>query len=511
VLKTKRSKRKASSESDSDSDESDTEIAAEIKRLKALKLERKARRKTAAKDDDTCSEKSLVVIDMPAAATPKPDAGSATAGDTMSEADKKAAKKARQRADRAAAAVASPSPSPAPEAGTTWSGHRGVGKVDGGGGAGSSVGLPGIAENGVSIITCKPCNDGEVTWPQVKCEHCPHQDKWSRTHRVRDVNDFNLWHYTCLCCFALMRQLPITAAKVEMQNADPLMVEKRRRGEAFAKAREVAKQDFNMLDGKYKEVRKITISFLTQLMQPLAEFILEKQAAMERLIEDNEEIKLLQERLRSCSDGAEAVALVKRIKELKEQSRFIAFANHGTAMQKRFLTAQSFSDEWTNVAGHWYLGDQSECATLVLSKRWVRAHSDPLASKQKYYCPCCLAKYVASAGTLIEIGRYNSEGVLESTYGVGDVPEWDITDVAARQSEKQLKPASPEALFNLVREAHPQTNSLVRPATQKELYHETDDVYGVYKITDLAAVDRLQRWDWWVLLGLEKPVPKRRR
>ena len=128
----------------------------------------------------------------------------------MSAKEKKAAKNARQRAEKEAKATA---PQIAP-----------------------SGGMAPIKEAGDSngVVTCSRCVDGEeFNWPQVKCETCDHKDKWSRMKRwyeldgpvqqsISDPVEKSIWHYICLCCKAKEWGMDLISAKARMVDEDPM-------------------------------------------------------------------------------------------------------------------------------------------------------------------------------------------------------------------------------------------------------------------------------------------------
>ena len=57
-------------------------------------------------------------------------------------------------------------------------------------------------------------------------------------------------------------------------------------------------------------------------------------------------------------------------------------------------------------------------------------------------------------------------------------------------------------------EVRPQVTPLMRPARPDEMFVAGSSIEGVYRITDLAAIDRAPAWDWWSLLGVPKPEKK---
>ena len=418
-------------------------------------------------------------------------------------ADKKAEKRRRQREQREAARVIA-----VPE---------GVDAASG-------------AEPCKNLITCKVRGEEDPTWPTVACMEpgCRHVDRWSRMRRWKELLHFQKdqadredevkWHYRCLCCFARSAGLSVATAKAKLYEMDEGLREKSRRAQKYQEARAEVIDSFEMYDACYKQVRRVTLSFLDALLEPLASFILRKQQALDQLVQDDIQIRRLQSQLRECHDGETASKLVQEIERLKGKNYMIAFQKRPDQMD--MIRASTFSDEWSCIPNlghlrHWFLcrrgGSWGECGTLILSKRWHRLHSAPWAKGQRYYCPVCTARYTHNSGVLVEVGRIAPDGEVQITMGLADVPEMDVEDIRAAKAEADENPATPAQMFELAKEAKPSAVPLIRQARQDELANKTDSPEGVYRVTDLAALDALPKWCWWRLLGRQKPEPKKRR
>ena len=48
-------------------------------------------------------------------------------------------------------------------------------------------------------------------------------------------------------------------------------------------------------------------------------------------------------------------------------------------------------------------GDEHMCRTVTRSAFWKKKHDDPLATKQKWYCPHCEAGYRTKFGLIVEL------------------------------------------------------------------------------------------------------------
>jgi hypothetical protein len=390
---------------------------------------------------------------------------------------------------------------PSPEAGTALSVCRGAGKVEGGGG-GTASSASSSASNGTSSSPPPPPPP-----PPGTTGLC-----WYK------------WLYQCVCCVAAERGITLAEAKSAMMAEDPNHQAKLERSSNFKRVMEMKASEFNitMVSGSWKTVRKMSLEFMIELLQPLSTFILRKQRALEQLGSDVEEAKLLQLELTGCSDAKRASQIIEALEKYREKGdHYIAF--QGREDQHKLIFAASYSDTWSEVAGlgalrAWYLcrrkTGETVCAMAVLSKTWKRLKEDAMATGQRWYCPACGALYKTSAGMLVEISRINASGKIEATYGHADVPPWDLEDVrAAAYEEKAIKERreiNTETIFAMASVAAPQTNELVRPALPSEMY-TGNSTEGCFKILDLQRIDSLPEWDWWALLGMVKPEKKSRR
>jgi hypothetical protein len=63
------------------------------------------------------------------------------------------------------------------------------------------------------------------------------------------------------------------------------------------------------------------------------------------------------------------------------------------------------------------------CNTLIISQEWDRLHQDMTATKQRWYCKECAAKYKVRYGVIVEITIGN-----RAFYAAAELPPWDIQD-----------------------------------------------------------------------------------
>ena len=87
-----------------------------------------------------------------------------------------------------------------------------------------------------------------------------------------------------------------------------------------------------------------------------------------------------------------------------------AYSSKGE-QQAAFCRAADYADEWFGSFNQklrvYYVcragAAEWPCDTLILSKEWHRMHKDPMASKQRWYCEECDAKYKTKYGVVCEL------------------------------------------------------------------------------------------------------------
>ena len=134
------------------------------------------------------------------------------------------------------------------------------------------------------------------------------------------------------------------------------------------------------------------------------------------------------------------------------------------------------------------------CHAVISSASWERRHEDPLADKQRWYCPNCGARYKCGFGVLVE---FLEKG--QTYYCKAEFPEQDIQDMkwmsvengVRRAGHRDLKEA--RELLNLVPHVAPACKQTFQPTV-----HE-----GVF-LFDPRWMESLPDLDWNVLYKLAK-------
>ena len=116
------------------------------------------------------------------------------------------------------------------------------------------------------------------------------------------------------------------------------------------------------------------------------------------------------------------------------------------------------------VCGRSWGGGDSICPTMTVSSLWHRLHTDPMATKQRWYCPTCQAKYKTTNGVLVEVMHRGTTVYSRAEFpddAWKDVKACAVQEMAAARLGRDAANAS-ELLANIP-EAHPFENEWLRP------------------------------------------------
>ena len=134
------------------------------------------------------------------------------------------------------------------------------------------------------------------------------------------------------------------------------------------------------------------------------------------------------------------------------------------------------------------IGDE-RCNTIIASSWWRRMYEDPLATKQRWYCTVCGARYKVSNGVMIQMICDGVDGAVRATF-----PEHGMQQVKWTSVQRNHQHATtPEALLRAIPEAAICPNRVVRPVPGHP---------GAY-FFDSALFDSIPRFDWAKLLNAD--------
>ena len=141
----------------------------------------------------------------------------------------------------------------------------------------------------------------------------------------------------------------------------------------------------------------------------------------------------------------------------------------------------------------WDAAGTDRCNTATNSFVWDRLHDDPLASKQRWYCPVCGKRYTTTYGVIVElIDRTATPAV--AMYAKADFPPQDIQDLKALCVQQKLREAkSPKELLDSL--------PWMKIADQTNIFTKEKD--GVFRFGNDTR-ESLPQLEWYQLYNLVK-------
>ena len=141
----------------------------------------------------------------------------------------------------------------------------------------------------------------------------------------------------------------------------------------------------------------------------------------------------------------------------------------------------------------WDAAGTDRCNTATNSFAWDRLHADPLATKQRWYCPECGKRYTTTYGVIVElIDRTITPAV--AMYSKAEFPPQDIQDLKALCVQQKLRQAkSPKELLDSL--------PWMSVADQTHIFTKSKD--GVFRFCNETR-ENLPQLEWYQLYNLVK-------
>ena len=352
------------------------------------------------------------------------------------------------------------------------------------------------------------------------CDTCGNQVSWKLQEHADTLleqlpNGKQIYtrFYHCSECKA--KEWDCTVGEAQRRIIDEKPSNKRRaeRARKFKEADEQAAVDFPALTTKNKR-RMITIASFCEVIEDLYEFIEAKRTVFRKrgqLLKEHQELLL---KVEQCSTFEEMRVLSPQLlalqEQIEQQEEFLAFKSRG-ADQGDFCRAADYDDTWTvryDSAGKvisalrsWWIclagHETTPCCTLILAKHWNRKINKPdgeWVKGQKWQCNCCNTKYKTTYGVLVEI-------IIKGTpyWCVAEEPG-EMRDIKYMRVERDNRNVtSAKELFNNIKDVHPVTSDIMRPATPHECWYGSHE--GVYKIINLPELNKQPKWQWTSLMS----------
>ena len=347
------------------------------------------------------------------------------------------------------------------------------------------------ASSGGYKVLCKNVNQGCVTGP-TSWKRMLSTKVWTAYQEtLAGPDDKFTFLHTCATCLSKEMNISVPAADAEIVRVwlEPKLARASRFNEAFANKQ----KEFPVLSKT--KLRTLTLANLSEIWEDLAEVILKKVAQLSGLHESSKLIEELTAKLRVVKNTAEAEELKLQIDKAREDNERrdvpLAYADHPD--QAAMLMASSYADEFARTsdgAGYfrcWFMclagGSTWPCMTVCPSKSWTRRFSDPTASKQRWFCTECSARFKTKFGCLIEI--VSVSGVR--CFVRATVPDMDVQDIRAMHHERIYQGRDSQQLFDLLPVIPPTTGDLLIPL---------DPVLGTARIASKELLDALPMFKW---------------
>lgn len=299
--------------------------------------------------------------------------------------------------------------------------------------------------------------------------------KFAKQYRVIDEETGTTsWKHHCMKCSANERDVPEGEVLKEIVDQRPVRVD-RDRSSDFRDARLNVAIAIPMVGASSRMIKAIARTAFAKLVAPLAGIIKMKAQQLEAvgsLCDKHKQLINAIGVLLNRKSAGEAIevpdkmfAECQRLElEIKEASKPKAFA--GNPLQKQFLKAATYADEW--VSSHdmflrsWYL---CCCGACISSKVWTRRFMNPWQKRQEWYCCICTRKYQHKFGQLVE----SKVGDGESCFALAEVPPAPIEDIRAKGLELKLKPQTPAELYDALKMFAPTKGAVLRPCVAAEV------------------------------------------
>ena len=246
-----------------------------------------------------------------------------------------------------------------------------------------------------------------------------------------------------------------------------------------------------------RKAAKARVSWFQELLEPIADLLV---AAVTRDAKALQCADRMVEYLNLGCSGLSAEEEDQRGAVLRQELREATCTRirpiQGMSAEERAQLdfAADYTDEWFLVgegAGAkalrcFYVCDanigQEKCGTMHLSSQWKRRHANPLAAQQRWYCPCCEARYKTTSGCLVEMVFKGA-----THYVRADFPPESIQEVKWAAVQRAYPEAStPIALLAAIPDAAPASGVVLQPIPD----HKGSWFYN------REALESIPRLDW---------------
>jgi hypothetical protein len=313
----------------------------------------------------------------------------------------------------------------------------------------------------------------------------------------------------CVTCFAKNENLEVAVA--ERQIKAPRTDKHIRRCERWQYAKANIAEFFKMDEvegesGTSKKARVratvcVAMSEMKDFFAPMLKILAMKAMDEEMALLAAKEYQAWVKENPGANDAERGLMVDKRLDEAMSVWR--SFHTKGEAAIA-FSLAADYADEWfANLDKKlrvYYVcragGEVYPCNTLIASKDWRTLHDDPLATKQRWYCKECNARYMVRFGVVIELLM----GDDKLRYMKAELPPQGIMDAKFMSVEGMSGHVqTPQELYDKIKTVSPLAHVNTIAPTKNE---------GHFKFVGDMKMETMPSMEWEQLFNLVdfKPV-----
>jgi hypothetical protein len=321
---------------------------------------------------------------------------------------------------------------------------------------------------------------------------------------------FNKYTHVCVDCFA-------AEEGIEKAEAERLIKAPRTSGhilrslrweyakanvQAFFKFDEAGSMDKDgIMTKRVRAAILVTIDEMKNFFNPMLKILAAKAMDEEVALDAAKKYQAWVQENPGSDDAERGVMVDRQLDEAMNKWR--SFHSKGEE-QAAFCRAADYADEWFGNLEEklrvYYVcksgGTEWPCNTLISSKEWRTLHDDPMATKQRWYCKECNARYATRFGVVCELQM--GDGKLR--YCQAELPPQGIMDAKFMSIEGIAGAVqTPQELYDKI--------ATVSPLACVSTIQQTQNK-GYYKFVGEMTMDGLPKMEWEQLYNLVdfKPI-----
>jgi hypothetical protein len=344
-----------------------------------------------------------------------------------------------------------------------------------------------------------------ICWPVIECG-CGLRQKWDKTEC--SWTDEGTAVHTCVECVMARDDLTKPEALAQIVTGSRNWTEARKRVSKFTHAIQNKQEEFPSMTKR--GLRTVVLADLKELWGPMIEILARKARHLLVLNAKHMEHEHIAERVKLAKTPEEAEELMLLLDAAYEEDPLLGFAKHDKVTQAAFQLASTYDDEWISTPSMWFRmwyicgggtgtaadGWSARCCNILPSKVWDTLHEDPMHPGQRWKC-CCGTRFKWKYGTLCEYKLKDNPTLF---YMKAEVPDKHVMDSRSVFHEENLKPRSPQELYDML--------PIVAPSAKGGVLTCVDPANQIWHI-EPALFASLPTFEWYQIfnfLGETLPV-----